>query len=204
MLRTVLRMYPQPRRCRSVLTNAELSPTSTSLAATVPHGLELGAYLEHLRLEGGHLAFVGRVCAEKGLDTAIMAARSCGRLLHIAAKVDPMDVEYFETSIEPLLGDDTLFVGEIGEDRKPDFFASAAATLFPINWPEPFGIVMIESLAAGTPVIALRNGSVPEILRDGVTGFICDSADELGDAWPGSTRSTPMSVAVTPGSSPPR
>ena len=133
-------------------------------------------------MEGGHLVFVGRACAEKGLDTAISVARSCGRPLHIAAKVDPMDVEYFETSIEPLLGDDTLFVGEIGEDRKPDFFASAAATLFPINWPEPFGIVMIESLAAGTPVIALRNGSVPEILRDGVTGFICDSADELGDA----------------------
>ena len=93
-----------------------------------------------------------------------------------------MDVEYFECTIEPMLGEDTPFVGEIGEDRKPEFFASAAATLFPINWPEPFGLVMIESLAAGTPVIALRNGSVPEVLRDGVTGFICDSDDELVEA----------------------
>ena len=150
--------------------------------ATVPHGLELGSYLHQPRQHDEHLAFVGRVCPEKGLDTAISVARRCGRPLHIAAKVDPMDVDYFEGSIEPLLGDDTTFVGEIGEDRKPSFFASAAATLFPINWPEPFGLVMIESLAAGTPVIALRNGSVPEILRDGVTGFICDDVDELVEA----------------------
>jgi glycosyltransferase involved in cell wall biosynthesis len=183
MLRTVLGMYPQlPLVSISADQRRAVTDLNLNWVATVPHGLELGAYLEHPRSEGGHLVFVGRVCAEKGLDTAITVARSCGRRLHIAAKVDPMDVEYFETSIEPLLGDDTLFVGEIGEDRKPDFFASAAATLFPINWPEPFGIVMIESLAAGTPVIALRNGSVPEILRDGVTGFICDSADELGEA----------------------
>jgi glycosyltransferase involved in cell wall biosynthesis len=150
--------------------------------ATVPHGLELSAYLNNPRTDAGYLAFVGRVCAEKGLDTAISIARRCGRPLNIAAKVDPMDVEYFECVIEPLLGDDTTFVGEIAEDRKPQFLGSAAATLFPITWPEPFGLVMIESLAAGTPVIALRNGAVPEVLVDGVTGFICDSADELVEA----------------------
>ena len=183
MLRTVLACIRSPHRCRSVLTNAELSPTSTSLAvATVPHGLELGAYLEHLRLEGGHpvsssdVSAPRRAWTRRSRSPAAAAAaahrgegRSDGR--RVLRDVDRAAARRRH-----------LFVGEIGEDRKPDFFASAAATLFPINWPEPFGIVMIESLAAGTPVIALRNGSVPEILRDGVTGFICDSADELGDA----------------------
>ncbi len=183
MVRDVLGMYPQvPIVSISDDQRRPLADLDLSWVATVPHGLELGAYLNQPRAGGDHLAFVGRVCAEKGLDTAITVARRCGRPLHIAAKVDPMDVEYYECVIEPLLGDDTVFVGEIGEDLKPGFYASAAATMFPITWPEPFGIVMIESLAAGTPVIALRNGSVPEILRDGVTGFICDSVEEMVDA----------------------
>ena len=182
-VRNVLPMYPQAPLVS--ISNDQRRPVrdlDLNWMATVPHGLELGSYLHQTRQHDEHLAFVGRVCPEKGLDTAISVARRCGRPLRIAAKVDPMDLDYFECSIEPLLGDDTTFVGEIGEDRKPSFFASAAATLFPINWPEPFGLVMIESLAAGTPVIALRNGSVPEILRDGVTGFICDDVDELVEA----------------------
>jgi glycosyltransferase involved in cell wall biosynthesis len=182
-IRSVLPMYPQaPLVSISDDQRRPVSDLDLNWIATVPHGLDLNAYLQQPRQQGHHLAFVGRVCPEKGLDTAISVARRCGRPLHIAAKVDPMDVDYFECSIEPLLGDDTTFVGEIGEDRKPSFFASAAATLFTINWPEPFGLVMIESLAAGTPVIALRHGSVPEILRDGVTGFICDSVDDLVEA----------------------
>ena len=184
MVRGVLGMYPHaPLVSISDDQRRPLADLDLAWVATVPHGLEFGPYFDHPRpAGGGHLAFVGRVCSEKGLDTAIDVARRCGRPLQIAAKVDPMDVEYFECVIEPLLGDDTVFVGEIGEDRKPGFYANAAATMFPINWPEPFGLVMIESLAAGTPVIALRHGSVPEVLRDGVTGFICDSVDELVDA----------------------
>jgi glycosyltransferase involved in cell wall biosynthesis len=182
-VRKVLPLYPHAPLVS--ISNDQRRPVSDldlNWVATVPHGLDLGSYLQQPCQTREHLAFVGRVCPEKGLDKAISVARRCGRPLHIAAKVDPMDVGYFECSIEPLLDDDTTFVGEIGEDRKPSFFASAAATLFPINWPEPFGLVMIESLAAGTPVLALRHGSVPEILRDGVTGFVCDSVDELVDA----------------------
>jgi glycosyltransferase involved in cell wall biosynthesis len=93
-----------------------------------------------------------------------------------------MDVEYFENCVSPLLEGDIEFVGEIDESLKPGFYAGARATLFPSDWPEPFGLVMIESLAAGTPVIALRRGSVPEVIIDGVTGFICDDVDGMVDA----------------------
>ena len=97
-----------------------------------------------------------------------------------AAKVDPSDVAYFEEQIAPLFeAHDVDFVGELSEADKPAFYAGAAATLFPSDWPEPFGLVMIESLAAGTPVVALRRGSVPEILVDGQCGFICEDADEM-------------------------
>jgi glycosyltransferase involved in cell wall biosynthesis len=180
MVRRVLGMYPTaPLVSISDAQRRPLEGLPLNWVGTVHHGLDLGDYFGHPRSDGDHLAFVGRICAEKGLDTAISVARRCDRALHIAAKVDPVDLDYFECTIEPLLDDDTVFVGEIGEDRKPEFFSSAAATLFPIRWPEPFGLVMIESLAAGTPVIALRNGSVPEVLRHGVTGFVCDSVDEL-------------------------
>jgi glycosyltransferase involved in cell wall biosynthesis len=183
MLREVLGMYPDlPLVSISDAQRRPLDGMRLNWLGTVYHGLELGRYLREPRTEGGHLVFAGRVCAEKGLDTAIAVARRCGRPLSIAAKVDPMDLDYFENTIDPLLGDDTTFLGEIGEDRKPAFFAGAAATLFPIDWPEPFGIVMLESLAAGTPVLALRHGSVPELLVDGVTGFICDTVDELVEA----------------------
>ena len=100
--------------------------------------------------------------------------------LRVAAKIDPLDVDYWHAAIKPLFKSyDVDFIGEIGEDEKPSFFGDAAATLFPIDWPEPFGLVMIESLASGTPVIALRNGSVPEVLTDGQSGFVCDSLDGM-------------------------
>ena len=184
MVHDVLAMYPH-----SPTGVDQRPPTNARRRPRPPLGGNRAAWIASRRLPRSvahamveHLAFIGRVCPEKGLDTAIRVARRCGRQLHIAAKVDPMDVDYFEGTIEPMLDEDTPFIGEIGEDRKPEFLASAAATLFPISWPEPFGLVMIESLAAGTPVIALRNGSVPEVLRDGVTGFICESEDDLVEA----------------------
>jgi glycosyltransferase involved in cell wall biosynthesis len=148
-------------------------------AATVYNGLDLAGYGQHAREPGGHLAFVGRISPEKGPILAIEVARRTGRPLRIGAKVDPVDVDYFEQEVEPLLGGDVTFVGEVDETRKPAFFGGAAATLFPSDWPEPFGLVMIESLGAGTPVIALRRGAVPEVLVDGVTGFICDDVDAM-------------------------
>ena len=148
--------------------------------ATIPNGLDLSAYRRQQRGAGDYLAFVGRLCPEKRPDIAVRIATRTGWRLRVAAKVDPSDEEYFEEQIAPLFeAHDVDFVGELGEDDKPAFYAGAAATLFPSDWPEPFGLVMIESLAAGTPVIALRRGSVPEVLVDGVCGFICDDADAM-------------------------
>ena len=151
--------------------------------ATVPNGLELSAYHQQRRGSGRYLAFVGRITEEKRPDLAIEVARRTGWPLRIAAKVDPVDVDYYHREIEPLFdSDDVDFVGELAEDAKPSFYADAAAMLFPSDWPEPFGLVMIESLAAGTPVIALRRGAVPEILEHGISGFICDDVDEMSAA----------------------
>ncbi len=147
-------------------------------AATVHNGLDLSAYVEPHDSEG-YLGFVGRIAEEKGPLAAIEVARRSGLPLRMAAKVDPLDEEYHETEVAPHMGADVDFIGEIDEHQKPAFYAGARATLFPSDWPEPFGLVMIESLAAGTPVIALRRGSVPEIIEDGVTGFICDDVDEM-------------------------
>jgi glycosyltransferase involved in cell wall biosynthesis len=152
-------------------------------AATVYNGLELSAYHAARTPRGRHLAFVGRINAEKGPALAVEVARRTHRSLHVAAKIDPLDLEYYRTEIEPMFRRHGVdFHGELEEPDKPDFYASAAATLFPSDWPEPFGLVMIESMAAGTPVIALRRGSVPEIIIDGVTGFICDTVDDMVNA----------------------
>ncbi|HZQ19523.1 MAG TPA: glycosyltransferase family 4 protein [Terriglobales bacterium] len=144
---------------------------------TVHHGLPFDNYKFHGN-RGKYLAFLGRTSPEKGLDRAIEIARAAGVPLKIAAKVDKADQEYFETVIQPLLKDDGIeFVGEIGYPEKDEFLGNAAALLFPIAWPEPFGIVMIESMACGTPVIAYPFGSVPEVVADGLTGFlVCDVA----------------------------
>jgi glycosyltransferase involved in cell wall biosynthesis len=140
---------------------------------TVHHGLPLDRYKVEGTPRGDYLAFLGRTSPEKGLDRAIEIAQVVGMPLKIAAKVDKVDQEYFDTCIRPLLaGRDIEFLGEIGYPEKREFLHHAAALLFPISWPEPFGLVMIEAMAAGTPIIAYPFGSVPEIIADGVSGYI--------------------------------
>ena len=151
---------------------------------TVQHGLPRDLH----RLgdgAGGYLAFLGRISPEKGLDQAIAIAREVGLPLQIAAKVDPVDRDYFADAILPLLDDPLLeFVGEIGENEKGRFLGDAVALLFPIDWPEPFGLVLVEAMANGTPVIAFGRGSVPEIIEDGLTGFIVDDIASAARAVP--------------------
>lgn len=160
-----------------------LAGSSVRWAATIHNGLDLSSYSATSIDRGDHLLFVGRISPEKGPAAAVEVARRSGRSLTVAAKVDPVDVAYHRTCVEPLFAqDDVRFVGEVGESEKPGLYGSAAATLFPSDWPEPFGLVMIESMAAGTPVIALRRGSVPEVVIDGVTGFVCDTLDDMVDA----------------------
>lgn len=147
--------------------------------ATVPHGLVAAAGSAASTRADPYLAFLGRISPEKGCDSAVRIAKRAGIPLRIAAKVDSADRAYFESVIQPLLEDPLIeFVGEIGEEQKAEFLGNARALLFPINWPEPFGLVMIEAMAQGTPVIAYDRGAVPEVLRDGVTGFIVNSEDE--------------------------
>lgn len=145
---------------------------------TVYHGLPRNLFQYHDR-PGDYLAFLGRISPEKRVDTAIEIARRLGMPLKIAAKVDKVDMEYFQEVVHPLLRDPLVeYVGEIGEAEKNDFLGNAYALLFPINWPEPFGLVMIEAMACGTPIIARRHGSVPEVMEQGVTGFIVSDVDE--------------------------
>jgi glycosyltransferase involved in cell wall biosynthesis len=132
---------------------------------------------------GDYLAFLGRISPEKRVDRAIEIARRVGAPLKIAAKVDRVDQDYFDAVIKPMLDPPLVeFVGEIGGKAKEEFLGKAFALLFPIDWPEPFGLVMIEAMACGTPVIAWDRGAVPEIIEDGVTGFIVNSIDEAVDA----------------------
>jgi glycosyltransferase involved in cell wall biosynthesis len=147
-------------------------------AATVHHGLPEGL-LAYSPQSSGYLAFLGRISPEKGPDRAIRIAQRAGRPLRIAAKVDAADREYYEAVVKPLIesGGDIEFVGEIGDAEKAAFLGGASALLCPLDWPEPFGLVMIEALACGTPVIAWPSGSVPEIVRDGVNGRLVDSED---------------------------
>jgi glycosyltransferase involved in cell wall biosynthesis len=146
---------------------------------TAYHGLPRDL-LEFNPNPGKYLAFLGRICPEKRVDTAIEVALRAGLPLKIAAKVDDVDQEYFEAIIKPkLCPPDVELIGEIGEHEKNDFMGNAIALLFTIDWPEPFGLAMIESFACGAPVIARPRGSVPEIVKDGKTGFIVESVDEL-------------------------
>jgi glycosyltransferase involved in cell wall biosynthesis len=132
---------------------------------------------------GGYLAFLGRISPEKRPDRAIEIAVRAGVPLRIAAKVDPVDQAYFESRIRPLLDHPLVsFIGEIGDHEKSRFLGQARGLLFPIDWPEPFGIALIEAMACGTPVIAWNCGSVPEVVDDGVTGFIVGTLDEAVDA----------------------
>ena len=145
--------------------------------ATVHHGLPKDYYTFH-RSSGKYLAFLGRTSPEKGLDRAIEIARAAEMPLKIAAKIDKVDQEYFDSCIRPLLdGPNVEFVGEVGFPEKNEFLGNAAALLFPIAWPEPFGLVMIEAMACGTPVIAYPFGSVPEVVADNISGYIVPDVD---------------------------
>ena len=152
-------------------------------AATVQHGIPMRNFHFSPAARGLYLAFLGRISPEKGPERAIALARAAGVPLKIAAKVDAADAAYFHRRIEPMLDDPLVeFVGEIGEEDKSEFLGNALALLFPIDWPEPFGIVMIEAMACGTPVIAWDRGSVPEIVDNGVTGYVVRSEEEALDA----------------------
>ena len=150
--------------------------------ATIHHGLPKDLYDYH-EDPGKYLAFVGRISPEKGVDRAIELARRAGRPLKIAAKVDAADRQYFENTIEPMLKDPLVeFIGEIGEGEKNDFVGNAQAFVFLVDWPEPFGLAMIEAMACGTPVIAFRRGSIPEVIDEGESGFIVKDLDEAVEA----------------------
>ncbi|WP_082926314.1 glycosyltransferase family 4 protein [Cupriavidus sp. D384] len=150
----------------------------------VYHGIPEGSLAFRPVPRGGYLAFLGRISPEKRPDRAIEIAVRAGMTLRIAAKVDAVDRAYWDTTIAPLIRRhrNIEYLGEIGEREKAAFLGDALALLFPIDWPEPFGLAMIESMACGTPVVAFRCGSVPEVVDDGVTGFIVDSMDEAVDA----------------------
>ncbi len=160
----------------SISDNQRLPVPEANWAATVYHGLPRGLHTFRRRPDD-YLAFLGRISPEKRLDRAIEIARLSGKRLKVAAKIYPEEQGYFDQVIEPLLRESRSFVefvGEVGGREKDEFLGNASALLFPIDWAEPFGLVMIEALACGTPVIAWRNGSVPEVIEDGVTGFIVE------------------------------
>jgi len=151
--------------------------------ATIGHGVPEGLYPFQEQPRGGYLAFLGRISPEKRPDLAIKLARRAGMPLKIAAKVDAVDRPYFDSAVRPLLDSPHIeFIGEIGDADKPRFLGEAAALLFPVNWPEPFGLVMIEAMACGTPVIAWDIGSVAEIVEPGVTGFVVRTEREALEA----------------------
>jgi glycosyltransferase involved in cell wall biosynthesis len=160
------------------ISNAQRRPLAdANWIATVYHGLPPGICAARLT-PGDYLAFVGRISPEKRVDRAIEIARGSGVPLRIAAKVDRVDRDYFRAEIEPLIdGSFVEYVGELDDREKAEFLRGALALVFPIDWPEPFGLAMIESFACGTPVIAFRRGSVPEVIDDGVTGCIVDNVE---------------------------
>jgi glycosyltransferase involved in cell wall biosynthesis len=170
------RTFPEMRLVS--ISDDQRSPIAdANFAATIHHGLPRD--LIPFAGGGDYLAFIGRISPEKRPDRAIEIARKAGMRLKIAAKVDRADTAYFEREIEPLLADPRIeFVGEIGDADKPAFLGGARALLFPIDWPEPFGLVMIEAMAAGTPVIAWRRGSTAEVIEHGKSGFLVKDVEE--------------------------
>jgi glycosyltransferase involved in cell wall biosynthesis len=186
-------LQPLYRRFRDVplvsISDAQRRPVPwANWVGTVYHGIELDGFTLNTR-SGRYLAFLGRISPEKGLDTAIRVAQRAGWPLRIGARrplhhtADPnvrADWEHYHRDVQPLLQHDhARLIGEVGGRDKDRFLRHAAALLFPIHWPEPFGLVMVEALACGTPVIALNHGSVPEVIEDGVTGFICSSEEQM-------------------------
>ena len=155
-----------------------------NFVATIHHGIPAGLHQPSFE-PGSYVAFLGRISPEKRPDRAIRIARAAGIPLKIAAKVDKVDEDYFQTEIRPLIdGPGVEFIGEINEHEKTKFLGEAAALLFPVDWPEPFGLVMIEAMACGTPVLAFRCGSIPEVIDDGITGKVVDSEEAAIAALP--------------------
>jgi glycosyltransferase involved in cell wall biosynthesis len=166
----------------SISKNQRLPLSHINWVGNVYHGLPTDLFTPRYE-PGKYLAFLGRISAEKGLDHAIEIAKRCGVPLKVAAKIDKADSDYFEQHIKHLLNDPLIeFVGEIGEKDKNEFLGNAMALLFPINWAEPFGLVMIEAMACGTPVVAYNRGSVPEVMEHGKNGFIVTNEEEGADA----------------------
>ncbi len=168
------------------ISNDQRKPVSGSnFVATVYHGIPSDLLKPNYNPRGGYLAFLGRISPEKGPERAIHIARALGIPLKIAAKVDKVDKDYFREVVEPLLDVAGIeFIGEINERSKTDFLGEARALLFPVDWPEPFGLVMIEAMACGTPVLAFRCGSVAEIIDEGITGLIVDTTEQAVQMLP--------------------
>lgn len=167
----------------SISRSQRLPLSTANWVGNVYHGLPLSACGFGSKASGDYVAFLGRLSPEKGIEQAIEIAQRAGMKLRIAGKVDPVDKEYFRERVEPLLDPSQVeFLGEIDERDKPGFLGNARAVLFPIAWPEAFGLVLIEAMAAGTPVIAWRRASVPEVVDEGVTGFVVETIDDAVSA----------------------
>jgi glycosyltransferase involved in cell wall biosynthesis len=168
-----------PRVGLVAISQSHASSTHLPVDAVVYHGIEVDSFPEGAG-DGGYVAVLGRMAADKGIHRAIAVARSAGMRLKIAAKMrEPHERVYFEEFVQPHLGDDVIYLGEVDADGKRELLASATALLNPIGWREPFGMVMLESLACGTPVVGCPQGAAPEIVEHGVTGFLGDTDAEL-------------------------
>ena len=158
------------------------SAPSVEVAAVIHHGLDTHPFPLGSG-DGGYVAFLGRMSADKGPDRAIAVARAAGVPIRLAAKMEyPAELEYFAERVQPLLGSDALYVGEVGGDDKAEFLGGAVALVNPIRWPEPFGMVMIEAMACGTPVLSFAEGAAPEIVSHGVNGFLCGDETDMAAA----------------------
>ncbi len=175
----IYRMFPNVPLI-SISNNQRTPVPDLGWAATVYHGMPQNLLTpQKVTGERDYFAFLGRISPEKGIERAIRIAQACGVTLKVAAKIDKADQEYFDRDVAPLLKTGGVeFIGEINDAQKPAFLSGAKALLFAIDWPEPFGLVMIEAMACGCPVIAMRRGSVPEVMDDGITGFIVDNVEE--------------------------
>ena len=166
----------------SISDNQRLPLNEANWLGTVYHGLPADLFRPSFE-RGSYLAFLGRLTAEKGPEAAIRIARAAKMPLRIAAKVPRGERNYFKEKLEPQVdGEKVQLTGEVNDETKRQFLAGAAALLFPIDWPEPFGLVMIEAMACGTPVIAFKSGSVPEVIDDGITGFVVSGEAEAVEA----------------------
>jgi glycosyltransferase involved in cell wall biosynthesis len=180
-LADVIREFPEANFV-SISNHQRLPLSGANWSGTIQHGLPADLFSPSYE-RGSYLAFLGRFTVEKGPEDAIRIARAAGKPLRIAAKIPRAETAYFKTRIAPQVDGETVqLIGEVNDAKKQPFLAGAAGLLFPIDWPEPFGLVMIEAMACGTPVIAYRSGSVPEVIDDGVTGFIVKSEEEAVSA----------------------